>query len=163
MSQRQDLIGQRFGKLLVLEYSGNLNGFAVWKCLCDCGRKVSVRSNALKYQTRSCGCLFKNYVERSTIHGHAIGTGRTRKVTTEYNSWRAMKKRCYYPKVESYQYYGAKGVIVCEAWKNSFATFLKDLGLKPEGMSLDRIDPEGNYEPGNCRWADNMTQRHNRR
>lgn len=95
----------------------------------------------------------------STVHGHAVGKTRT------YNSWEAMKNRCLNPNHDKYDYYGGRGITICAAWtsKTGFVTFLRDMGARPEGMTLDRIDPDGHYEPLNCRWADAKTQASNKR
>lgn len=82
--------------------------------------------------------------------------------TPAYNSWRRMRNRCNWPKDTNYQWYGGRGVIVCKRW-DSFTNFLQDMGERPAGMTLDRINPEGNYEPGNCRWATASVQAQNKR
>jgi hypothetical protein len=93
--------------------------------------------------------------EQRTAHG--------RHGTPTYRSWRSMKTRCTNPNHEGYTYYGGRGIRVCDRWAESFETFLADMGDRPEGTSLDRIDPDGDYEPGNVRWATASEQRRNRR
>jgi hypothetical protein len=98
-----------------------------------------------------------------TQHGHSINLNSKWGRTPTYNSWRGMKYRCTLPsQTDNYKNYGALGVRFCDRW-NVFANFLEDMGVRPEGMTLDRIDPTGNYEPSNCRWADAKTQAANKR
>lgn len=94
-----------------------------------------------------------NHLGRGTHNQHQSRT---------YRSWSSMKSRCQNPKSTSYKYYGARGVTVCSRWE-SFENFFEDMGERPEGTSLDRIDPHGNYEPGNCRWATSAEQNRNKR
>lgn len=137
------------------------------RCICQCGNTIDLfYSHYKSFHTKSCGCWNE---ERTTLmgknnlkHGHS-NKGGTVKSSPEYRSWRAMKTRCYHSKNKDWKNYGGRGIIVCERWINSYENFLQDMGKRPEGMSLDRIDPNGNYEPNNCRWADNKTQRHNQR
>ena len=152
-----DLIGQRFDKLVAVQRVAPKEGDAHvrWECLCDCGKISVVRGSLLKSgNTRSCGCLRK---VKTLIHGHA-----RRNRHYLYDTWASMRARCNNSNDSSFSRYGGKGVRVCSEW-DSFKQFLKDVGERPEGMTLDRIDPTGNYAANNCRWATALEQRHNRR
>lgn len=140
--------GQKFGRLTVLE--DKLNGFA--HCVCECGedrdfRKIDLRKGV----SRSCGCWS---ADRSRKHGMDG--------TPTYNCWVHMLDRCRNPNNRMFPHYGARGISVCDRW-HDFRNFLADMGEKPEGLSLDRIDNDGNYEPSNCRWASFKQQLRNRR
>lgn len=126
------------------------------KCICDCGnekvvKKYHIRSGAVK----SCGCHQK---EQASKANKTHGKSRTK----TYNTWSAMIQRCKNPKNAKFKFYGGIGVTVCLRWM-IFKNFLEDMGERPEGLTLDRIHPAGNYEPGNCRWADKDTQAHNKK
>ena len=153
-----DLTGQRFGRWTVIAYAGvNKWRGARWKCLCDCGAHGIVDGWHLRSgQSQSCGCLQRELtITRFTKHG--------RSNSPEYYSWRAMKQRCCKPYATSYEYYGKRGIRVCERWLNSFSAFYQDMGERPPGCSLDRINVNDDYRPGNCCWADAKQQRRNRR
>ena len=145
------LLGQRFGRLTVLK-DGVEEDARVRRCRCDCGREIEVRvDHLMSGASRSCGCLRR---ELHTKHGKTK--------TPEYRAWLNMKKRCYFTKDTSYQRYGGRGIRVCDAWLHSFEQFLSDLGCKPgPEYSLDRIDPDRDYAPDNCRWATRVTQSQN--
>lgn len=148
--------GEQFGRLTAISYAG-LNGCRqrTWLCKCFCGAKATIREwNLHVGHTRSCGCL-----RRRTVHG-ALRSG---KRAPEYISWIAAKSRCNNPNVTDYALYGGRGINMCEEWDKSFVAFRAHMGPRPKGTSLDRIDTNGNYEPGNCRWADAKTQTNNRR
>ena len=133
--------------------SGGIETF--WLCVCDCGTFRPVSSSSLVGHT-STRCTHHPSV---IIHGHS----RRGNKSIEYQTWNNMIERCYHPSHVGYQYYGARGIKVCDRWRNSFQSFLEDMGPKPKGLSLDRINNDGNYEPSNCRWATQAEQLYNRR
>jgi hypothetical protein len=145
--------GDRYGKLVILDILPNRR----IRCKCDCGKITTVMNyNLPNGHTQSCGCYQKQRAsEASLTHGKTD--------TPEFRTWARMKRRCQNPNHDKYRYYGGRGIKVCDRWQ-SFENFLEDMGEKPEGAySLDRIDPNGNYEPSNCRWADHYTQTRNTR
>lgn len=158
MSRYTDITGKRFGRLTILSFDCiDEKQNSRWLCSCDCGSQVIVRRAALTGGvTKSCGCLQRERVSAiATKHGSAK--------TPEYQAWGAMRERCSNPNIESYADYGARGIRVHERWL-SFENFLNDMGPRPSpSHSLDRIDNDGNYEPGNCRWATRAEQNRNTR
>jgi hypothetical protein len=155
-----DVTGQRFGRLFILKRAGSTpRGGSLWLCRCDCGKRRKVWSVALRQGlTRSCGCLAKDlFLRRVTKHGMSG--------TREHCSWLSMIQRCTYSEGISWQNYGGRGIRICQRWqgKHGFENFYTDMGPRPEGTSLDRIDVDGNYAPGNCRWATAEVQANNRR
>ena len=152
MRERENLAGKKFGKLTVISYNGKDNKrHSFYKCVCECGRVRIVRADKLKSgSTVSCGKHIKTHGKR---------------YTRIYDIWCGMKQRCYNSNSDKYRFYGAKGVIICDEWKNNFQTFYEwamKNGYK-DNLTIDRIDPYGNYEPSNCRWATLQEQQLNKR
>ena len=149
MPKLVDRTGQRFGKLVVIEQAGrNELKKVLWKCRCDCGNEVNVVAGSLVTgNTESCGCVIPNFK-----HGGWKNAS--------YNSWRAMIRRCTNPKDKDFKRYGAKGISVYPAWMD-YATFRDAMGEPVDTETLDRINPAGNYEPSNVRWASPTVQARN--
>lgn len=171
MSDKVDLTGQRFDRLVAVKRIGykkrKSGGYSIWECKCDCGKTTQVPLSALKTgNTRSCGCFQEeNHQKLAALH-RTHGYSKTRL----YVVWKQMKKRCNNPNNNVYKHYGAHGIKVCAEWENSFPAFREwmlehgyDETAKRGKCTIDRIDPNGDYCPENCRVVDMVVQRHNRR
>lgn len=154
-----ELSDQRFGHISVLRRSMSRCGTIWWTCRCDCGRLLDIRGPSLvRGNTKSCGCRRMEAARRArTTHGHT----RQGNYNRAYVSWLHAKDRCTNPRSVQFRYYGGRGIQMCQQWLTSYETFLADMGPRPEGHSLDRIDADGPYAPGNCRWATRQQQRDN--
>jgi hypothetical protein len=149
-------IGQRIRRWLVLAQAES----GRWLCRCECGHECLLVEHGLRYSKafgcNACACRARNLAKPKK----ADATKRM----PEYNSWRQMRARCHDPRNPAYGYYGGRGIAVCERWRSSFVAFVEDMGRRPsDAHSLDRIDVNGNYEPGNVRWATRKEQQRNRR
>ena len=151
----EDLTGMQFGRLGAVKYLGSINRKSRWLCACSCGKEtVVVYQHLVNGHTQSCGCIHTEMLKARATHGM--------RHTPEYDTWMHLIQRCTNRKNTSWPDYGGRGIAVCDRWKK-FENFFADMGSRPSGKSLDRINNNGGYEPGNCRWATSLEQNRNRR
>lgn len=151
-TKAKDLAGKRFGRLLAIKESGKINGKTAILCVCECGGEtLATIAHLVQGRRVSCGC----YNPGRTSHGM--------RYSRAYGIWCDMQKRCHNSACSSYRIYGARGITVCDRWRESFKNFHEDMGDPPEGLSIDRINPDLGYFPENCRWATAQEQVENRR
>jgi hypothetical protein len=142
----ENLIGRKFGRLTVAVRGANKGRRTFWLCHCECGNDIEVWAASLKNgATKSCGCWYRDSRQTvSATHGHSK--------TLEYRSWQSAKNRVTNPNDSKWHLYGGAGITMCEEWKNSFVKFREDMGPRPKGTTLGRIDSKKGYTPDNCRW-----------
>lgn len=167
-----DMVGQRYGRLAVVSVDtarvfqyGKNKPIPYLVCKCDCGNTKSIIATSLKRSlTLSCGCLRNERIRATrTTHGQSTTVKGRQKVSKEYKAWSHMLGRCYNQNDSKYHVYGGRGVNVCSRWRESFENFYADVGPAPSrAHSLDRRDVDGNYEPGNVRWATALEQAYNK-
>ena len=152
-----DMTGATVGRLTVISYVGPENGRAIWQCRCDCGNAPRAAGADLRSgKVRSCGC-WSSDVTAARNRSHGLSD------RPEYRVWASMRRRCNSDRSPDFESYKARGIRVCKRW-DAFAAFFADMGPRPSPQhSIDRINNDGHYEPGNCRWAERTTQMRNRR
>jgi len=157
MAGFKDITGQRFGRWKVISRAANIRNRIHWNCICDCGTERMVSSGNLRDGLSvSCGCYKEEVTAmRCTKHGLAR--------SKEYNAWSDAKRRCFDATSPQYHNYGGRGITMCLEWAESVERFVSDMGKCPPGLTLDRINNNGNYEPGNCRWTTMKVQANNMR
>jgi hypothetical protein len=161
-----NIAGKKFGRLIVVAYShSNRDKKACWICVCDCGKEVVVSGKSLRNgRTKSCGCYaLEVRAKSSTKHG-ACKNSRANGKTLEYYIWRGIIARCTNPNNKKYADYGGRGITICDEWRHDYKAFIDYIGNKPSpGYSIERINNDRNYEPGNIRWATQKEQMNNTR
>jgi hypothetical protein len=155
MTHRIDITDQRFGRLVAVRHVGCGYKGARWLFSCDCGNEHVTYSNPVRTaQVKSCGCLHREMLDRG-LKRLSHGDAHQGRVERLWRIWAGMTDRCRRPKNSGFKYYGARGISVCPEWRDDYPAF-RDWALANgygDGLTIDRVDPDGNYEPGNCRWV----------
>lgn len=160
-----DLTGRKFGRLTAISRAPNLGHHTQWNCVCVCGQRTVVGQNHLKAKRiSSCGCLRNEMLSaRSLTHGNTRGQKGDHSLhTPEYRAWSHAKARCNNRNDSKFPQYGGRGIRMCKTWEGDFSAFLKDMGSRPDGMTLERKDVDGDYSPDNCIWASLKRQSRNK-